>query len=216
MDCSHARLLLLFNGPGPSEFAAEEAKALRSHLEECPDCRTRAEREERADAALSKAMVEVPVPGGLEARILKKLRRQRPPSPWPWVAAAAVLLISAGIGAGLYYRPVTVTLDHRALVEAHSPGARADVVENWFRKQGVPMAMPPGFDDKYLKQGEHFQDNAIAHVYVIPRGAFRIDSEFTALASSANMALEESKNGTFIFLTKYTRGQRGAFMGPFN
>jgi anti-sigma factor RsiW len=230
MNCSHARLLLLFHGPGPSEYAAEDAAALRLHLEDCRECRDRAQLEEHADAALSEAMRNVPAPGGLEERILKRLRRERPSNPWPWLAGAAVLLLAVGISAVLYYRPVTPMLDHVVLEEAHSPGSRPEFVESWFRKQGVHMTMPPGFDAQYLDswavasvQGKRVakltyvrigdggagHDTAVVHVYVFPKNAVRLDKSFAE--KSGPVTLETSKDGDFTFLSIFTRGSRAAF-----
>jgi len=77
MDCKTARLLLDFARPQAHELQAEEAGALQSHLDHCPDCHGLARGERQFDEQFSKAMRQVEVPAGLRDRLLSRLEVQR-------------------------------------------------------------------------------------------------------------------------------------------
>lgn len=231
MDCSHARLLLLFDRPGE---IGDEADALRSHLQQCPACRAQAEQEKLADAAIGSALLHVPVPDGLAERIAKRLARQRRPGPWPWTIAAGVLLVLSGTFAAIYFRPMlSPPLDLARIYETHGPVSNPEIVEAWFHKQGVPMKMPAkfsGFDFgtqfldswdvvswqgkriaklSFVNSGPARQENTI-DVYVIPKKAFRLDSDIAEQTSKDNLLLETQ--GEFMYLISVRpRASRGPF-----
>ena len=231
MECSHARLLLHFSGPGPSEIAADETQSLHVHLEQCRECRGLAQREQLTDAAFGPAMRNVPAAPDLSERIIKRLQRQRRPNPWPWVAGAAALLITAGLGLAWYYQPVKPFLN-TTFIEAWRSPTRAESVVEWFAGQGVKMALPPRPDEKYLDswevallQGRRVakltyvktgDDMGLAHVYVIPKGAFRLDDELVgrARSKSGSITLEEPQGSEFMFLSIFTHGSLRSFPEP--
>lgn len=100
MDCKSARLLLDFARPHACELEAEEAAALESHLDHCPDCHSQARNERQLDECLGKAMRQVEVPAGLRDQLLARLdaargdwQRQRFAHAARLSAAAAVLLL---------------------------------------------------------------------------------------------------------------------------
>src|SRR6267142_1662781 len=101
MDCNHARLLLTF-ARDHADLDQSEADGLEEHLGQCPECAAAFAAEQRADAALAKAMNDVPVPAGLKERLLAKLAKL-PRTRWSWrrwivstAAAAAIVLLAIG------------------------------------------------------------------------------------------------------------------------
>ena len=100
MDCKHARMLLDVAHPLATELEAVETEALAAHLAECPDCGFAAEAERRVDEKFGAAMRDVPVPDGLQQRIVRRLQGER--DAW-WrarvfrAASAAAAPISATI-----------------------------------------------------------------------------------------------------------------------
>lgn len=103
MDCKTARLLLEFARPLTPELDEGEGDALVGHLADCPACAAAHRAERRVDDHIGKAMRDVPVPEGLQARIHAKLavqkdRRYLRRLSWAAVAAvAASVLLVAGI-----------------------------------------------------------------------------------------------------------------------
>ena len=77
MDCKNARMLLEFEGPLRSELDPAEAAALHDHLEQCLACRELAEGERRLDAAMGRAMRDVPIPPALRTRLMTRLDAER-------------------------------------------------------------------------------------------------------------------------------------------
>jgi hypothetical protein len=104
MDCKTARLLLDFARPQARELVPEEAGALESHLDRCPDCHGLAHDERQLDERLGKAMRQIEVPAGLRHQLLARLEADR--GDWhrrrfartmrAVAAAAAVLLLGWG------------------------------------------------------------------------------------------------------------------------
>lgn len=133
MDCRSARLLLDFARPHVCELEAEEAAALESHLDHCPDCHNQARSERQLDACLGKAMRQVEVPAGLREQLLTRLESAR--GDWQRqrfahavrlsvAAAAALLLIWAG---GYWLREHLVApIDAQRVAEAVSNDATED------------------------------------------------------------------------------------------
>ena len=106
MDCKTARLLLDFARPQARELETEEAAALETHLDRCPDCHNQARGERQLDDILGKAMRQVEVPAGLRDQLLARLESER----GDWyrqrfahgarlvvAAAAALLLLAWGV-----------------------------------------------------------------------------------------------------------------------
>src|SRR5262245_47235500 len=123
MDCKSARLLMEFARPGSAELDAGEADALQQHLADCPDCAALAAAERRADEHIGRAIREVPLPEGLQKRLLKRLDDER--TAWylrrvTRVAAAAILLFAVGLlGYFLWFRdlPAVDPSEIRQLVD---------------------------------------------------------------------------------------------------
>ena len=231
MDCSHARLLILFQKPGSGEIAQAESEALHAHLEQCRDCRNLGQRQQTVDNVLGQAMRQVPVPGDLQDRIFQRLQRTGRPNPWPWLAGAAVLLLAVGLGGLLWVRPLATNFDPADLEARHQHGAKADVVKEWFQQRGVRFALPPLTNMEYLDswdlatvegrrvarllfvRTDSAQNNAVAHLYVIPETVFRFDKngEFYRNAINNSGQYDLSEKDGFVFLWVITHGPRGAF-----
>jgi hypothetical protein len=105
MDCKTARLLLDFARPQARELEAEEAGALESHLDHCPDCHSLAHHERLFDERLGEVMRQVEPPAGLRDQLLARLeaergdwQRQRFARAARWTAAAAAVLLLSWAG----------------------------------------------------------------------------------------------------------------------
>jgi hypothetical protein len=77
MDCSTARLFLLFQKNGSPELAGLEAAELERHLAHCSECNARALEQHRLDQHLGRAMCDVTPPKGLQNQILERLAQDR-------------------------------------------------------------------------------------------------------------------------------------------
>lgn len=70
MDCRTARIQLDFL-PDPAQRAVEGR--LADHLEDCPDCLATLRHRQRIDDAIRRTLLNVPIPSGLESRLLDSL-----------------------------------------------------------------------------------------------------------------------------------------------
>lgn len=77
MDCNTARLLATFFGRPGSELTPEDAAALDAHLATCPKCSGLVRFERAFDDRVAKAIIAVPIPGGLKGRLLDGVAAQR-------------------------------------------------------------------------------------------------------------------------------------------
>ncbi|MGF1581573.1 MAG: anti-sigma factor family protein [Gemmataceae bacterium] len=77
MDCDTARRLLDFAGLARSELDASDSGALEQHLRGCLNCRKLADADARFDKAIGPAMINVPIPEGLNLRVMKRLNSDR-------------------------------------------------------------------------------------------------------------------------------------------
>lgn len=125
------------------------ARALREHLERCPECERELEAlawAKRAVAAISPA----DVPAGLERAIRAAgARADRPGvARRAFIAAAASVLIGSGGALWLLRRsrlslPAAVALDYERFrsgaLPLESTLARADALEAFFRERGIPF-----------------------------------------------------------------------------
>src|SRR4029453_18883839 len=104
MDCNTARMLATFFGRQGAELAPEDAAALTAHLAACPGCAAAVQAERAFDDRVAKAMMAVPVPTGLKAKILDGVTAQK--AGWyrqkafglAGLATAACLLIAGVVG----------------------------------------------------------------------------------------------------------------------
>jgi hypothetical protein len=149
MDCHDIRALLAFLRRGAEELDPTERAAIQQHLEACPDCTLLVQSEQLFDAALGPAMRDLPVPAGLQARVLARLAADRP-RPWGKIAAAAaVLLVVAGLG-GWMLRPRPVVNGEVAQLTFNDVPTDAEHVQQWYRDRGIEMGTLPQFEYQYL------------------------------------------------------------------
>ena len=76
MDCNTARMLLTFFGRQGAELAPEDAADLDAHLTACPKCAAAVRFERAFDDRVGKAMLAVPVPTHLKARLVDGIATQ--------------------------------------------------------------------------------------------------------------------------------------------
>lgn len=76
MDCNTARMLATFFGRQGSELAPEDATALGTHLASCSKCSAEVQFERTFDDRVTQAMMAVPVPAGLKAKLLDGVSTQ--------------------------------------------------------------------------------------------------------------------------------------------
>lgn len=77
MDCNTARMLTTFFGRQGSELAPEDAAALDAHLAGCSSCSEAVQFERAFDNRVAKAMLAVPVPANLKAKLLDGIAAER-------------------------------------------------------------------------------------------------------------------------------------------
>jgi hypothetical protein len=161
MDCKTARYLLDFARPQGYDLHADDQAALRKHLDVCTECDSLARAQHQFDHHLARAIQDVPVPTGLQDRLLKKLRQER--DDW-WkqltgrvaryaAVAAALLLMTFG---WFYWKGKQLlsptTEDLITTLQAPYAWAPPTIEEaaNYFRDHDQPVVLPAEFDSPYL------------------------------------------------------------------
>ena len=149
MDCLNARLLLSYARPVPCELDASELAELERHLEECPVC-TGLDQDERAlDASVRPVMMDVPVPDGLQTRLMTRLSVERD----AWyrkiflrVSAVAALLV-VGVGLALWYFMLPTNLDVDKIKDTDTFKRTQDYVNaHWLKSNNFRgVYAPPQF-----------------------------------------------------------------------
>jgi hypothetical protein len=228
MDCTNARALLLFARPAEESGQGNEFDLLQGHLEQCGECRELAHHDNRVDHALGAAIRNVPIPAGLDSRILDRLERQRPRRVWPRLAVAASLLMAVSLSVWAYYPP--------PLLESNSKpfdtiGASVTAVEvtDWLREEGFDVEAPSVIDFVYYdsfgmvsikgRKVPHVlfvnpTNGAVAHVYVISKRKFRWDDDFAESVKGGSRSAEIHQapdNPKIFFLVIYSTGSRESF-----
>ena len=99
MDCKTARMLADLRGPHGTELSPDDELAFQAHLSTCSDCAPVIRGEIAFDRNLARAMVAVPIPVGLKARLLDNLTHERVGwyrrRFWQLSAAAAAVLVGS-------------------------------------------------------------------------------------------------------------------------
>ena len=160
MDCKTARLLLDFARPQARELETEEAAALESHLDRCPDCHSQARGERQFDDGLGKVMRQVEVPAGLRDQLLARLEAER--GDWyrqrfahgARLAAAAAALLLLAWGAWYWVNDrAPAPIDPGQVAEAVKFDAAEDPqtrTEEALRRLGVDTPLSPHLDYHFL------------------------------------------------------------------
>lgn len=142
MDCTTARMLATFFGRGGAELAADDATALAAHLAACPACAAAVQQERAFDDRIGQAMLAVPVPANLHAKLLDGLAVQQGAAHrhkffGAAALAASVLVVAAGvIGWRILHAP-TLDLDQVLAQADDSARAPRDHAERLLRDEGV-------------------------------------------------------------------------------
>jgi anti-sigma factor RsiW len=77
VDCNTARMLITFFGRQGAELAPEDAADLNAHLAACPKCAAAVQFERAFDSRIARAMMAVPVPPDLKARLIDGISAHR-------------------------------------------------------------------------------------------------------------------------------------------
>lgn len=177
MDCNNARLLLEVAHPLATQLPADDTQALAAHLAECPECGPWAEAERRSDEKLALAMLDVPVPAGLQDRLLRRLHVERDAIYRRWavraagIAAAFLLACLVGYTAWFNKRPAPDLVQFHA--EVDDVPYSAERVEEAFAARGIAMTAPPKFEYGYLKSVglANFQGRQVPYLLFLHEGA---------------------------------------------
>lgn len=233
MECKDARLLSWFVRPGQVELEPRETAELQQHLQGCPECAAAVRAEARVDAVFSRAMQAVPIPSGLQTRLLNRLDKGRTWQRWSvrGLAMAAALLLMIGLG---YYwfgpQPAFDIEDFVAVVNRRSV-ASPEEVETWFHEQHLAVVAPRQLNYRLLDscdvvylQGRRVPKllfvhrgegrTAVAHVYVLAAGQFNLTSRPLETVPTSSHTIEEKAYADipgFVYLFVFT----GESLDPF-
>jgi hypothetical protein len=159
MDCQNARLLLPFVRPGGRDLGADDAAAVQAHLAGCSACQAFTGAEQRFDAVIGRAMLQVEPPVELHHRIRQRLAQER--RRWwrkrvGYLAGAAAVLAAVAVGAVMLTdeaRKESVDLSSFSQQLGDRLGAEPLELDDYFnktrllpRKRQEKYAAPPDFD----------------------------------------------------------------------
>ena len=156
MDCNTARMLITFFGRQGSELAPEDAAELTAHLAGCPGCAAAVRAERAFDDRVGKAMLAVPVPANLKARLLDGVAAQR----GAWYRqkfyalaglAAAVVLAVGGVLAWQIRRAPELTAAGIVAQEDARAQDRGRFVDEYLGRHGLSYHPQRPFDLNQLE-----------------------------------------------------------------
>src|ERR1051326_7189381 len=201
MDCRFAQFLIHFARP-VTELPAEDRDRLAEHVASCAECRQLAEQEMAFDAARSRAMGDVEVPGGLRDRIVSRMGEQKGKAVWRRVyrysgaaaALAAAIVLAISFPLGWWSKQTTISAPQliteweypQQFVVLHS----ADRAQSFFSDQGLRTEIPNDFDFAFLRNMEvvtyhghnvaqlDFANGQFrARIVVLPKKHFKFDAQ---------------------------------------
>ena len=156
MDCNTARMLIAFFGRQGTELAPEDAAELDAHLAACPGCAEAVRFERAFDDRVGKAMLAVPVPANLKAKVFDGVAAAR----GAWYRqkfyavaglAAAVVLAVGGIVAWQIAQAPTLTADRIIAQEDARALYRAQYVDQVLGRHGLAFRPERPFDLNHLE-----------------------------------------------------------------
>lgn len=155
MDCNTASMLATFFGRGGTELAADDAAALNAHLATCPQCAASIQRERAFDDRIAKAMLAVPVPSNLKAKLLDQATTQTTAKVRhkAYAAAGVVVVLLAAVGGVIGYQILSApTLDLNTVLTDEDEKARdpQHYVHRLLADQGVTFDPEQRFDMNML------------------------------------------------------------------
>ncbi len=177
MNCDTARVLLEL-ARNAADLESADRQELERHLEQCADCRGRAEQSQRIDAWLGPAMGAVAIPIGLRERILSRLANERNAYYRGWLLRGAVAAaVLAATFTGMYWlvwggRATDVQIDPIALVNRHSGPLpkHVDDIAPWIRAQGVNFHDVPS----RFRHNWHFANVRLIHAEIVHENGIAI------------------------------------------
>jgi hypothetical protein len=221
MNCHLSHLLLAFR---PNELAAEDRAALDAHLRGCPACAALVNTTATIDAAFRKAMLAVPVPDGLRAKLHAAVSATQSAARWrkakAWGVGLAATLAIGLIGWGVFEStkpPLTTDIalghleDERLMKEKH--------VRDWLVSEGVPAELPVAFD--FQQHAAHgtgplgpmkvpfvlFQnDRGQCRVYILRKDAIHNPPGEWKDAFGSEYNVQAIKRGDFVYLIAVSTG----------
>jgi hypothetical protein len=241
MDCKTARLLLDFARPQARELEAEEAEALESHLDHCPDCHSQARGERLFDDRLGKAMRQVEVPAGLREQLLARLEsargdwyRQRFAHAARLCAAAAALLLLGWVGWRWVREHWVAPVDIQRVANAIGNDATEDPIARTARQlkalgaetplsddldyhllAGPPvLAELPGYPGRMVPSLLFVRNGRVARVYLIRENAIPKDTQDVIDGSSFKAELLPPVGGPYRFLLIHDGDNRDWLLPP--
>lgn len=152
--------------------------SILAHCKACAACAAFMQDMLALDARLDRALA-IPVPEGLEARIVldASLKHNRRPRPVTWLAMAASLLLAVGIGAGVWWKAraelplaaaviqhVKNPMEADAIVPGQPLVRKVSLVEGVLDKVGVQVR--GGLDDVTYARVCPFRGQLVAHLVV--------------------------------------------------
>lgn len=156
MDCNTARMLITFFGRQGTELAPEDAADLSTHLATCPKCAVAVRFERAFDDRVAKAMLAVPVPTDLKAKLLDGIAAHR----GAWYRqkfyalaglAAAVLVLAGGLVAWQIQKAPDLTLGGIVAEEDARGRDRAKFVDDYLGRKGLAFRPERPFDLNQLE-----------------------------------------------------------------
>ena len=149
MDCQSAIEILECVRPDSSDLEDVDMVAAREHLESCPECAQQLEEIRRADRLAAEAMGDVPIPAGLQERLLSlpevtsstmhqvdsSSNARRGFSRWVGVVSACALLIGAFVIGRNFFGPQTSLAELRELSADESMIAAWDDFDQSFEAE---------------------------------------------------------------------------------
>lgn len=151
MECRDAQFYLRLRRHAADELGADVTAPLDGHLTTCAECAAIAKAASNFDRAISTAMLAVPIPPGLRAKLVTQAAKasgaalRRSVYRYGGLVAAAMLMIAIGVSIYWTGRP---RVDSAAIVENNG-----GLVENpqeyarkWLAAEKMPEQLPYDFD----------------------------------------------------------------------
>lgn len=232
MDCRDAQFYLRMRRHAADELGPDVTAPLNEHLATCPGCAADARAVESFDRAVATAMVNVPVPAGLRAKIGAHVASKqgailrRKVYQGAGLVTAALLLLGIGYGIVSNTRP---KLNVEGLVERNGEVAAdaRDSTERWLAAQKLPARLPLPFDYDLLTYRGHedvqgrdvpvvvFRSrhgSGFAKVYIFPpNSGFNLKGiqETNNSHARAEILVKQETRGNFTYVFVHTGGPNG-------
>jgi len=161
----------------------EQREAVEAHLAECTACRSQVESERGLKQGL-RSLPPVEPPAGLEVRLRRGLRAQRPVWRRVWLPVAAMLAAMAVWAAGEpTFVAVELAMDHehcfgKPRLPARVWSSDGERVAEWFESQGTRVPMVPDAVAGLELVGARYcriLDRSVGHLYYVgPHGPLSV------------------------------------------